>query len=91
MEAVYRDWRTAPVPDGLRVTLGLLEKLTLHPAEVGPEDMAAVRAAGVADDALEDAIFICGLFNVMDRIADALDFDAPPPQAGGPGFRPQTG
>ena len=31
-EAVERDWRTAPVDERLRATLGFLEKLTLRPA-----------------------------------------------------------
>lgn len=78
--AVLADWRTADVSDGMRATLGLLEKLTLTPDAVTPEDMAAPRAAGVSDEAIEDAIVVCALFNVMDRIADALDFTPPTPE-----------
>jgi uncharacterized peroxidase-related enzyme len=78
--AVLADWRTAPVSAGVRVTLGLLEKLTLTPDAVTPDDMAAPRAAGVSDEAIEDAIAICALFNTMDRIADALDFTPPTPE-----------
>jgi alkylhydroperoxidase family enzyme len=77
---VLADWRTAPVSDGLRATLGFLEKLTLRPEEVGAADAAAVRAAGVSDEALEDAIHVCALFNAIDRIADALAFHVPPPE-----------
>ena len=72
------DWRTAPVSDGLRATLGFLAKLTLEPDGVGPADAAAVRAAGVSEDALVDAISVCALFNMIDRIADALAFHVPP-------------
>ena len=36
-----------------------------------------MRAAGVSDEALEDAIHVCALFNVIDRVADALGFDLP--------------
>jgi alkylhydroperoxidase family enzyme len=74
---VLADWRTAPVSDGLRATLGFLEKLTLRPDELGPADAAEVRAAGVSDEALEDAIHVCALFNMIDRIADALAFHVP--------------
>ena len=77
MTQVLDDWRTAPVDERLRATLGFLEKLTLSPGEVGPEDVAPLRAAGVRDEAIEDAILVCTLFNVMDRIADALDFEVP--------------
>jgi alkylhydroperoxidase family enzyme len=77
-DAVLADWRTAPVSDALRATLGFLEKLTVRPEELGPGDAEAVRAAGVSDEALEDAIHVCALFNTIDRIADALSFRVPP-------------
>ena len=51
-----RDWRSAPVDEPLRATLGFLEKLTLRPDELRPEDAAAVLAAGVGKDALELAL-----------------------------------
>ncbi len=72
------DWRTAPVSEGLRATLGLLAKLTLEPDEIGPADLEAVRAAGVSDDALADAVCVCALFTMIDRLADALRFHVPP-------------
>ena len=71
------DWRTAPVSEGLRATLGFLEKLTLRPDEVGPADADEVRRAGVSGEALVDAIHVCALFNTIDRIADALSFHVP--------------
>ena len=72
-----RDWRTAPVPENIRATLGFLEKLTLTPDEVTHADADAVRAAGVSDDALVDAIHVCALFSMIVRLADALDWDVP--------------
>lgn len=57
--------------------LGLLEKLTLTPADITPEDMTAVCAAGVSEGALLDALNICAAFNLIDRVADALGFDVP--------------
>lgn len=74
---MLRDVDTAPVDERLRAALRFLRKLTLEPNEVGPADVEAARAAGVSDDALEDAIDVCALFNVIDRIADALGFDLP--------------
>lgn len=64
----------------LRATLGFLQKVTLHPEEVGTADVAALRRAGVEDDAIRDAVYVCTLFNVIDRISDALDFAVPPPR-----------
>ena len=74
---MQRDWRTAPVTQELRATLGFLEKLTLHPADVTREDADAVRAAGVSDEALIDAIHVCALFSMIVRLADSLGWDVP--------------
>ena len=71
------DWRTAPLDPKLRTTLGFLEKLTLAPTEVGPADVKPLRAAGVTDEAVEDAIHVCVLFNIYDRLADSLSFHLP--------------
>jgi alkylhydroperoxidase family enzyme len=76
-KAVLDDWRTAPIDDKLRATLGFLEKITLSPEEVGPDDADVPRQAGVSDSALIDAVYVCTLFNVIDRISDALDFAIP--------------
>jgi alkylhydroperoxidase family enzyme len=74
---VQRDWRTAPVTPKLRATLGFLEKLTLQPEDVAREDADAVRAAGVSDEALIDAIHVCALFSMIVRLADSLGWDVP--------------
>ncbi len=76
-----RDWRTAPLSPQLLATLGFLETMTLRPGELGPADAEAVRAAGVSDDALEDAIHVCALFNMIVRMADSLGWDVPPVEA----------
>jgi len=76
---VLADWRTAPVDPKVRATLGFLEKLTLAPAELRPADVEPLRRAGVSDAAIEDAIHVCVLFNVYDRLADSLTFHLPGP------------
>ncbi len=57
--------------------IGFLEKLTLNPQDVTDADLIPVRAAGVSDEAIEDAIHVCALFNIIDRMADSLGFDVP--------------
>jgi alkylhydroperoxidase family enzyme len=57
--------------------LGFIETLTLRPAELGLDDADAVRAAGVSDEAIVDAIHVAALFNVITRLADSLDWDVP--------------
>ena len=75
--AVLENWRTAPLNEKLRRTLGFLEKLTVSPSEVSPEDIESVRSVGVSDKAIEEVIHVCFLFSVMDRLADAFGFDMP--------------
>ena len=79
VKAVLSDPCTAPISEKLRKTLAFLEKLTLTPQDVGPASITPLRAAGVSDQAVEDAIFICALFNMIDRLADALGFSIPSP------------
>ena len=55
--------------------------MTLTPAEVTAADVDAVRAEGVSDEAIEDALAVCACFNLIDRIADSLGFDCPPAEA----------
>jgi alkylhydroperoxidase family enzyme len=71
---VLEDWRTAPLGAPLRTTLALLEKVTLTPDQVGGSDVDAVRAAGVSDQAISDALHVCFMFNMIDRLADAFDW-----------------
>jgi alkylhydroperoxidase family enzyme len=75
--AVEADWRTAPIDEKLRAMLGFLEKLTLRPEELTREDADAVRVAGVAEEAMVDAIHVAALFNMIVRLADSLGWDVP--------------
>ena len=75
--AVLDDWRTAPIDKKLRAALNLIEKLTLTPDQIESGDIDALRAEGLGDEAIEDAIHVTVLFNIMDRIADSLGFEIP--------------
>lgn len=57
--------------------LGLLEKFTLAPERLGPEDVRAVLTAGVTREAIRDAFYVAFLFNAYDRLADALGWEVP--------------
>jgi alkylhydroperoxidase family enzyme len=76
-QAVVDDWRTAPLRPELAATLVFLEKLTLRPDELELADAEAVYAAGVSQQALRDAAAVCGLFNMIVRLADSLGWDVP--------------
>ena len=62
----------------MRATLGFLEKLTLQPDALTPDDAAAVLSAGVSRDALVDAIHVAALFNMIVRLADSFGWHVPP-------------
>jgi len=58
-------------------TLAFLEKMTLRPRDLTPEDARTVLRAGVTAEALTDAVAVASLFNIITRYADALDFAIP--------------
>ena len=76
-QAVVDDWRGAPLRPELKATLVFLEKLVLRPNELTPADADAVRAAGVTDDALRDAVTVCSLFSMIVRLADSFGWAVP--------------
>lgn len=61
--------------------LGFLEKVTLAPGTVGPDDIIPLREAGVSDQAIEDALYVGAYFNIIDRLADSFNFFVPSAEA----------
>jgi alkylhydroperoxidase family enzyme len=62
----------------VRAALAFVETLVRTPERIGEADVAALRAAGLSDDAIEDAAFVCALFTTYVRLADTFEFDIPP-------------
>ena len=58
-----------------RAMLPLLDAFTLNHGELGPAGVSAVRVAGVSDEAIVDAFYVAYLFNIINRMADALEFE----------------
>ena len=71
------DWRTAPVDERIRATLGFIEKQTLRPDELTKADAEAVYAAGVSEEGLRTAATVAGLFNMIVRLADSFGWAVP--------------
>ena len=51
--------------------------MTLHHTSLQPEDVRTVMRAGVSKQAIEDALEVAFLFNVYDRLAEAMAWDVP--------------
>jgi alkylhydroperoxidase family enzyme len=77
VDAVLADWKTAPVSGRLRAALKYLETLTVRPTDVTAGTIRELKAAGLSERAIREATYVCFLFNVLDRLADALDFTMP--------------
>lgn len=75
VERILFDYRSAAIDDRLRGTLAFLEKLVLDPASLTPGDAAAAKAAGATSTALREASCVAFCLGVMDRLADAFEFE----------------
>jgi uncharacterized peroxidase-related enzyme len=71
-EHASHDWRAADLEPRVRALCELADQLTLRPASVGPEDIERLRAVGLEDAAIHDAIQVIAYFNYINRVADAV-------------------
>jgi uncharacterized peroxidase-related enzyme len=77
VEALIDDPDNAPVDDRLRPILAYVRKLNTLPSRIVPADAQAVYDAGWDERALYEAVQVCALFNMMNRIVEGagIDFD----------------
>jgi len=73
--AVDESWRDGPFGARVMAAAEFVDALTRDPDSVGPELVAAARAAGVDDAALAEAVYVAFAFNTVNRVADALGFE----------------
>jgi len=72
------DYRQADLSPRERALCDFAVKLTHLAAEVGQEDIDALRAHGLDDAAISDAIQVVGYFNYVTRVADGVGIDDEP-------------
>ena len=72
VEALEKDYRTAPISEPERVMVDYVVKLTKDATKVGKEDHAKLRKAGFDDKAILQITLIASWFNYINRVADAL-------------------
>ena len=72
VEAIQKDYRSAPISDEDRTMLEYVEKVTRDATQVGREDHDRLRAAGFDDKGILQITLIASWFNYINRVADAL-------------------
>ena len=72
VEAIRKDYRTAPIEERDRVMLDFVSQLTRDATKIGPADHAKLRAAGFDDRGILQITLIASWFNYINRVADAL-------------------
>jgi len=72
IEALRRDYRSAPITDQERVMCDYVEKLTRDAVQCSPQDLDKLRAVGFDDKGILQITLIASWFNYINRVADAL-------------------
>jgi alkylhydroperoxidase family enzyme len=71
VDAVLRDFRTAPIREKEKELFAFIEKVNRESSRLRREDVEEVKAAGWSEEALYDAITVCALFNFYNIWIDA--------------------
>ena len=72
VEALQKDYTTAPITPQERVMLDYVVKLTRDATSIWKDDHEKLRAAGFDDKAIVQITLIASWFNYINRVADAL-------------------
>ena len=75
------DYTSAPIPDAEKALFRFVEKVNRNSIGIGPADIEAMHSAGWTDEAMYDAINVCGLFNFYNRWIDATGVCEMPEEA----------
>ena len=72
VEALEKDYTTAPITAQERVMVDYVVKLTKDATKVSPLDHQRLRGAGFDDQAILQITLIASWFNYINRVADSL-------------------
>ena len=72
IEALKRDYTTAPITEQERAMLDYVVKLTKDATKVWKDDHDRLRGAGFDDKAILQITLIASWFNYINRVADSL-------------------
>ena len=72
VEALKKDYTTAPITNQERAMLDYVVKLTRDATKIWKDDHDRLRATGFDDKAILQITLIASWFNYINRVADAL-------------------
>jgi uncharacterized peroxidase-related enzyme len=72
VQALRKDYRTAPISEQERVMLDYVVQLTKDATRIQRHDHERLRAVGFDDTAILQITLIASWFNYINRVADAL-------------------
>jgi uncharacterized peroxidase-related enzyme len=72
VEALERDYGSAPISDQERVMLDYVVQVTRDATRISPADHERLRSVGFDDKAILQITLIASWFNYINRVADAL-------------------
>jgi alkylhydroperoxidase family enzyme len=72
VEALRRDYASAPISEQDRVMLEYVAQLTRDATRIGPGHHERLRAVGFDDRGILQITLIASWFNYINRVADAL-------------------
>jgi uncharacterized peroxidase-related enzyme len=72
VQALRRDYRSAPIGEQNKVMLDYVVKLTRDATQCSPQDHTKLRAVGFDDRGILQITLIASWFNYINRVADAL-------------------
>jgi uncharacterized peroxidase-related enzyme len=72
VEALEKDYTTAPISSQDRVMLDYVVKLTQDATKVWKDDIERLRSVGFDDRGILQITLIASWFNYINRVADAL-------------------
>jgi len=73
-----KDYGQAQLSERQRALCEYADKLTRTPSGMTPSDLDRLRAVGLSDRAILDAVEVIAYFNYINRVADALGVDPEP-------------
>jgi uncharacterized peroxidase-related enzyme len=82
VDAVRRDFQTAPISPKLKALLAIAAKVRLSGKQVLASDVDRARAAGASDTEIHDAVLIAAAFCMFNRYVDGLATFTPTDEEG---------